>query len=208
MLVAEDGVHMLQLPREFQQYNLVIRVLGQLVQPFSETLGANVGEFGKLQEQENILLQECPHTMRHSPFKIPSKQSDDVTNEGIIEPVVFLLKIFELEVGMSCRQVYQPETRTIIDRDGNILAEGTTKTFHIPTFEEMEMPTIEEFKMAWDDNSMGYNRLINHHWLKEKRGSAVKVPQELFRNDFHEDYHDLVTMLSWVMGLLTVVFFQ
>lgn len=39
-------------------------------------------------------------------------------------------------------------------------------------------------------------------------GSAVKVPQELFRSDFYEDYHDLVTLLSRVMGLPTAAYFQ
>lgn len=112
---------------------------------------------------------------------------------------------------MVCQQAYQPETRTIIDRDGNILpdmsAEGITRTFRIPTFEEMEMPTMEEGKETWDENPMGCKKLINQYWLKEKRGSATKVPQELFCSDFHEDYHDLVTMLSWVMGLPSAVFF-
>lgn len=86
-------------------------------------------------------------------------------------------------------------------------AKGITRTFHIPTFEEMEMPTIEEGKATWDENLMGCKKLINQYWLKEKRGSAVKVPQELFRNDFFEDYDDLVTMLSWVIGLPFGTFF-
>lgn len=55
---------------------------------------------------------------------------------------------------------------------------------------------------------MGCKKLINQYWLKEKRGSAVKVPQELFHNDFYEDYHDLVTMFSRVMGLPTTAFFH
>lgn len=72
----------------------------------------------------------------------------------------------------------------------------------------MEVPTLEECQAAWDDNPSGYKKLINLHWLKERRGSAAKVPQELFRSDFHEDYHNLVTMLSRVMGLPAATYFQ
>lgn len=39
-------------------------------------------------------------------------------------------------------------------------------------------------------------------------GSAAKVPQELFRSDFYDDYHDLVTLLSRFMGLPTTAYFQ
>lgn len=135
-----------------------------------------------------------------------------IRQSGIIKAVGFPPSLIAPKLVMACQQAYQTETRTIVDRDGNILvdmsAEGITKTFHIPTFEEMETPTIEECKAAWDDNLMGCKRLINQHWLKEKRGSTAKVPQELFHNDFHKDYHDLVTMLSQVMGIPTAVFFQ
>lgn len=81
------------------------------------------------------------------------------------------------------------------------------KTFHIPTFEEMVFPTIGECKATWDEDPMGCKKLINQYWLKEKRGSTAKVPQELFHKDFHENYHNLVTMLSRVMGLPTTAYF-
>lgn len=46
---------------------------------------------------------------------------------------------------MACREAYQEETRTIVDRDKNILADMSAKAitniFHIPTFKEMEVPT-------------------------------------------------------------------
>lgn len=67
---------------------------------------------------------------------------------------------------------------------------------------------MEEGKETWDENPMGYKNLINQYWLKEKRGSAAKVPQELFHSDFYDDYHDLVTRLSRVMGLPSAMFFQ
>lgn len=89
-----------------------------------------------------------------------------------------------------------------------MLAEGITKTFHIPTFEEMEVPNMEEGKETWDENPMGCKKLINQYWLKEKKGSTAKTTWELFRNNFYEDYHDLVTMLSRVMGLPSAAFFQ
>lgn len=66
---------------------------------------------------------------------------------------------------MSCRKAYQPETQTIVDREGNILVdmsgEAITKTFHIRTFGEMELPTIDECKEMWDQEPIGYKKLIN-----------------------------------------------
>lgn len=113
---------------------------------------------------------------------------------------------------MACKQEDQPKTRTIVDRDGNILVdmpgEAITNTFHIPTFRTMELPTIAECKAMWDKDPGGCKKLINQYWLKEKRGNATKVPQELFRSNFHEEYLDLVTMLSRVMGLPTKTYFQ
>lgn len=63
-------------------------------------------------------------------------------------------------------------------------------------------------KNMWKADPLGCKKLINQHWLKEKRSSADKVPQELFRSDFHEEYHDLATLLSRVTGLPIVSFFQ
>lgn len=50
--------------------------------------------------------------------------------------------------------------------------------------------------------------MINQHWLKDKRGSTTKVPHKLFRSDFFKECHDLVTLLSRVMGLPTSAFFE
>lgn len=95
---------------------------------------------------------------------------------------------------------------------GEILADmshkAIMKTFHIPKFREMEVPTIMDAQGVWDENPLKCKKLINQYWLKEKRGSATKVPQELFCSDFYEEYHDLVTMLSRVMGLPTIAYFQ
>jgi hypothetical protein len=44
--------------------------------------------------------------------------------------------------------------------------------------------------------------------MKDKRGSAKKVPQTLFRNDLYDEYHDLVTLLRKLMGLPTTTFFE
>lgn len=51
-----------------------------------------------------------------------------------------------------------------------------TQNFHIPTFKEMEVPTISVGKDMWDKDTLKYKRLINQYWLKEKRDSATKVP--------------------------------
>lgn len=87
---------------------------------------------------------------------------------------------------MACREAYQPETITIVDKDGNVLADMSTreitKTFHIPSFGEMELPTIKECKAMWDENPLKYKKLIIQHWIKEKveqccKGSPRAIPQ-------------------------------
>lgn len=112
---------------------------------------------------------------------------------------------------MACRETYQLETQKIVDRDRNILSDMSpreiTNTFHIPTFREMKVPTIVDCKAMWDEDPLQCKKLINQYWLKEKRGSTAKVPQELFCSDFYEDYHDLVTLLSRVMGLPIATYF-
>lgn len=82
------------------------------------------------------------------------------------------------------------------------------KTFHIPTFDPMEETKKEYTENMWKVNPLKCKKLINQYWLKEKRGSANKVPQELFRSNFYEGYHDLVTFLSRVMGIPTAAYFQ
>lgn len=60
---------------------------------------------------------------------------------GMAKVVGFCPALVDPELGMACREEYQLETYTIVDRDGNILADmsakSITKTFHIPTFGDM-----------------------------------------------------------------------
>lgn len=44
--------------------------------------------------------------------------------------------------------------------------------------------------------------------VERQEGNPNKVPRELFRSDFFKEYHDLVTLLSRVMGLPTIAFFK
>lgn len=52
---------------------------------------------------------------------------------------------------MAYREAYQPKTKTIVDRDGNVLADMSAKSiiknFHIPTFEEIKEEPIEDGKV-------------------------------------------------------------
>lgn len=88
------------------------------------------------------------------------------------------------ELVMVCREAYQPETWTTVDKDENILVDMSTqeitRTFHTPPFGEMELSTIKECKATWEEDPIKCKKLINQFWLKEKRSSAAKVPQELF----------------------------
>lgn len=126
--------------------------------------------------------------------------------------VEFPLALIAPKLVMAYIEAYQEETRTIMDRDMNILVDLSTKSigkaFHISTFGEMEKAIINDAKEKWDSDPVRCKRIINQYWFKEKRGSVAKVPQELYGNDFYEDYHNLVTLLSKVMGLPTIVYFQ
>lgn len=141
-----------------------------------------------------------------------TESARNIKRNGLSKVVGFPPALITLELVMACREAYQPETRTIMDRDGNILADllakSIGKAFHIPTFGEMEEATIKYSKETWDADPLGCKRIINQYWLKQKRGSAAKVPQELYRCNFFEDYHDWVTLLTRVMGLPTTIYFQ
>lgn len=113
-----------------------------------------------------------------------TKNERKIRSSGIAKVVGFPPALVTPELVMAYRKAYHPKTQTIVDKDGNMLvdmsAKAITKTFHIPTFEEMELPTIKECKATWDDNPLKCKKFLNQHWLKQKRGSAAKVPQELF----------------------------
>lgn len=134
-----------------------------------------------------------------------------IRSSGLAKVFSFLPTLVAPELVMACKEVYQEDTKRIVDRDWNVLANLSTKligkTFHIPTFREMEEASKEYEKKMWDEDSLKCKKIINQYWLKEKRVSAAKVPQELFHSDFYKDYHDLVTLLSRVMGLPIVAYF-
>lgn len=113
---------------------------------------------------------------------------------------------------MECRECYQSGNQKIIDHKGRVLVEfsawSISKNFHISTFDPMEETEKGYIENMWKPDPLACKKLINQHWLKEKRGSTAKVPQELSRSDFHEEYHDLVTLISRVMGLPGAAFFQ
>lgn len=77
-----------------------------------------------------------------------TKNARLIRQSRITKVVGFPPSLIAPELVRACQQAYELDTRTIIDKDGNILADmsakGITRTFHIPTFQEMEMPTIEE----------------------------------------------------------------
>lgn len=81
---------------------------------------------------------------------------------------------------MACREAYQETTKIIVDQDGNILVDLSSKSigynFHIPTFDEREETSKEYFESTWKVDPLKCKKLINQYWLKEKRGSTNKVP--------------------------------
>lgn len=65
-----------------------------------------------------------------------------IIGSGIVKDLGFPPTLVTLKLVMVCREAYQPETRTIVVKDGNMLVDMSIKeimkTFHIPTFREME----------------------------------------------------------------------
>lgn len=70
-----------------------------------------------------------------------TKNARLIRQSGIAKAAGFPPSLIAPELVMACREAYQMDTRTIVDKEGNILAdmspEGITKTFHIPTFTHM-----------------------------------------------------------------------
>lgn len=101
-------------------------------------------------------------------------------SSGLAKATSFPPTLIAPELVMAYREAYQEETRTIVDRDGNVLAnmspKSITRNFHIPTFREMEVLTKDDGMVMWDQDPLKCKRLINQYWLKQKRGSVAKVP--------------------------------
>lgn len=141
----------------------------------------------------------------------PLQKVQRKSDSGLAKVVGFLPALVDLGLVMACKEAYQEKTNKIVDHDGRVLIDLSSKSigknFHIPTFDPMEETTKEYGKSMWKVNPLRCKKLINQYWLKEKRGNVNKVPQELFRSDFHEDYHDFITLLSIFMGIPTTTYF-
>lgn len=140
-----------------------------------------------------------------------TKNVKKIRGSGLSKVASFPPMLIASELVIVCRECYHSSWK-IIDHDGRVLADFSTRsigqTFHIPTFNVMEETEKGYAENMWKVDSLAWKKLINQHWLKEKRRSATKVPQELFRSDFYEEYHNLVTLLSMIMGLPVATFFE
>lgn len=177
-----------------------------------EPLNSKVTTYWKEISNTNIRHIDIDEFKERVEINPTMKNERHIRSSGLAKATSFPPALVSLKLVMACREAYQEETRTIVERDGNILASLSTKLigryFHIPIFREMEEASMEYGKKMWDEDPLKCKKVINQYWLKEKRGGTTKVPQELFRSHFYEDYHDLVLLLSKVMGLLISAYFQ
>lgn len=81
---------------DLQYDHLVIRVQGKLVRPFGEAFCSDISEFLKLYKQVPKSMDKHMSTVQNSPFKIPSKKSNDMPNKGIIHFVILCLEVLIL----------------------------------------------------------------------------------------------------------------
>jgi hypothetical protein len=54
---------------------------------------------------------------------------------------------------------------------------------------------------AWREDPKVFQRVINKTWMLEPRGSYKGIPKTLYKSDFVEEFNDLVTLLSRVIGI-------
>lgn len=94
---------------------------------WKEIMDTNIGQ---------VDIDEFTQRVRLNPTK---KNARLIRQSGIAKAIGFPLSLVVPELVMAYREVYQADKRTIVDKEGDILAnmspKGITKTFHIPTFQ-------------------------------------------------------------------------
>lgn len=100
-----------------------------------------------------------------------------IRGSGLAKVASFPPTLVAPKLVMVYREWYH-NNRKIIDHEGRVLEYLSTKsigkTFHIPKFDVMEETKKGYADNMWKDDPLGCKRLINQHWLKEKRAPLLR----------------------------------
>lgn len=107
------------------------------------------------------------------------------------------------ELIVDCAIHYNAQSREIIAPDGRVLANlselAIQETFGIPNYNKTSYKVKEDTKRIYDSQSELCTTNINKSWLEKKRPQG-KVPKNLLRPYFKEEYGDIILLLNRVMG--------
>lgn len=60
--------------------------------------------------------------------------------------------------------------------------------------------TIDEAQLSFDMNPSKCRVLINEEWFKVRRAPSTRIGKKTYISEFNDEYRDMVTLLSRVMG--------
>lgn len=83
----------------------------------------------------------------------------------------------------------------------DFMPEALGEAFDIPFLDNPTATTIDEAQIVYDMNLVKCKTLINEEWFSERRPQSTRISKKTLRSDFHNEYGDMVTLLSRVMGL-------
>lgn len=130
---------------------------------------------------------------------------------GIAQAAGFPLAVQNYELVVEATKHYQPETRLVVLK-GMVMADFTPEAigeaFDIPLPDNPTIVTMDEAQIAYDKNPTLCKTLINEEWFKERRPLSTRIGKKTHISDFHNEYGDMVTLLSCVMGLLQSNLFE
>lgn len=130
---------------------------------------------------------------------------------GIAQAAGFPPSVQNYELVVEVARHYQPNNRLVV-LENMVLTDFTPEAigdaFNIPFLDNPIETTIDEAQVAYDMNPAKCRTLINEEWYKERRPPSIRIGKKTPRSDFHNEHGDMVTLLSWVMGLPQSNFFE
>lgn len=133
-------------------------------------------------------------------------------DSGIIKAASFPPAIQCYELMIECAKHYDSHTRTIVAKDGRVLAYFSETTineaFHLPEPRDMIYISIEGAKAVYEDDPKACLEIINKYWLLKSRPSKSKMPSRPHRVDFKDEFRDFITLLNRVVGAPQSFYFE
>lgn len=142
----------------------------------------------------------------------PSPVARRIVGSGIIKAAGFPPAIQCHELMIECARHYDPQSRSIVSKEGNTLAylsdEAISEALHLPEHIDMIYKSLEGARSMYEDDPDTCLSIINKNWLLKSRPRLSKIPNTPHRIDFQEEYRDLITLLNRVTGAPQAFYFE